>query len=95
MVAIYLVGSFGGLVVRRQARSRRVPSSKPDSTEDLSCIWSVPRYVIRRRSSILPLVWCGSLERGCQPRCRPRHLTAVQNYDIRRKIALVLLKMGR
>ncbi|GBM87360.1 hypothetical protein AVEN_112787-1 [Araneus ventricosus] len=27
--------------------------------------------------------WCrGSLERGCQLRCRPRHLTEVQNYEL-------------
>ncbi|GBM29959.1 hypothetical protein AVEN_167437-1 [Araneus ventricosus] len=40
------------------------------------------------------LVWCGSLERGCQLRCYPRHLTTVQNYEVRPKIALVLLQNG-
>ncbi|GBL87641.1 hypothetical protein AVEN_165239-1 [Araneus ventricosus] len=34
----------------------------------------------------------GSLERGCQLRCRSRHLTAVQNDEVRPKIALVLLQ---
>ncbi|GBN93017.1 hypothetical protein AVEN_141470-1 [Araneus ventricosus] len=32
--------------------------------------------------------WPG-LEKGCQLRCRPRHLTAVQNDDVLPKIALV------
>ncbi|GBM42452.1 hypothetical protein AVEN_139887-1 [Araneus ventricosus] len=27
---------------------------------------------------------------GCELRCRPRHLTVVQNYEVREKIALVL-----
>ncbi|GBL92637.1 hypothetical protein AVEN_123807-1 [Araneus ventricosus] len=31
--------------------------------------------------NVLPLVWRGSLERECQLRRRPRHLTAVQNYE--------------
>ncbi|GBL78703.1 Jerky -like [Araneus ventricosus] len=35
-------------------------------------------------------VWRG----GCQLRCRPRHLTEVQNYEVRPKIALVLLQNG-
>ncbi|GFV93560.1 uncharacterized protein TNCV_1988721 [Trichonephila clavipes] len=31
--------------------------------------------------------WCGVVvrERGCQLRCRPRHLTMVQNYVVRRQ----------
>ncbi|GFX45536.1 uncharacterized protein TNCV_2740731 [Trichonephila clavipes] len=31
--------------------------------------------------------WCGEVVRrgGCQLRCRPRHLTMVQNYEIRRQ----------
>ncbi|GFV30727.1 uncharacterized protein TNCV_951481 [Trichonephila clavipes] len=30
--------------------------------------------------------WCGvGVERGCQLRCRPRHLTMVQNYVVRRQ----------
>ncbi|GBM43124.1 hypothetical protein AVEN_148693-1 [Araneus ventricosus] len=40
------------------------------------------------------VVVSGSLERGCQLRCRPRHLTEVQNYEVRPKIALVLLQNG-
>ncbi|GFW27517.1 uncharacterized protein TNCV_163571 [Trichonephila clavipes] len=31
--------------------------------------------------------WCGVVvrRRGCQPRCRPRHWTMVQNYAVRRQ----------
>ncbi|GFX62688.1 hypothetical protein TNCV_4868481 [Trichonephila clavipes] len=39
-------------------------------------------------SNVLPLVWCGSwvVERkGFQLRCRPRHLTMVQNNGVRRQ----------
>ncbi|GBM09026.1 hypothetical protein AVEN_229057-1 [Araneus ventricosus] len=54
----------GGLVVRCRLRCWRVPGSKPDSTEDPSCIGPVACSIICRRSNVLPLVWCGSLERG-------------------------------
>ncbi|GBN70834.1 hypothetical protein AVEN_107868-1 [Araneus ventricosus] len=40
----------------------------------------------------LPVVWCGSSKRGWQLRCRSRHMIAVQNYESRPKIALVLLQ---
>ncbi|GBM95697.1 hypothetical protein AVEN_93186-1 [Araneus ventricosus] len=42
----------------------------------------------------LPLVWCGSLERGCQLRCCPLHLTATENYEVRPKISLAVLQNG-
>ncbi|GBN55075.1 hypothetical protein AVEN_55420-1 [Araneus ventricosus] len=42
--------------------------------------------------NVLPLVWRRSLERGCHVRCRPHHLTMVQNGEVRPKIALVLLQ---
>ncbi|GBO28066.1 hypothetical protein AVEN_37790-1, partial [Araneus ventricosus] len=40
--------------------------------------------------------WCGAETwRGrCELRCRPRHLTVVQNCDARPKITLVLLQNG-
>ncbi|GFX26983.1 uncharacterized protein TNCV_1841551 [Trichonephila clavipes] len=53
---------------------------------------STTKYQLRRAamyiksiesSTALPLVWCGSWERGCQLRCRPRYLTMVQNYMVR------------
>ncbi|GBN65264.1 hypothetical protein AVEN_200996-1 [Araneus ventricosus] len=53
---------------------------------------SVARYIIGDRSNVLPLVWCGSLERECQLRCR--HLTTVQNDEIHPKIARALLQKG-
>ncbi|GBN29884.1 hypothetical protein AVEN_178989-1 [Araneus ventricosus] len=85
----------GGLVGRARLRGRRVPGSKPDSTEDPPCIGPVEREIIRRGPNVLPLVWFGSLERGCQLRCRPRHLTEIQNDEVRPKIALVLLQNGK
>ncbi|GBN67162.1 hypothetical protein AVEN_217568-1 [Araneus ventricosus] len=71
-----------------------VPGSKPDSTEDPSCMGPVASQVIRRRSSVLPLVWCGRLERGAL-RCRPRHMIEVQNDEVRRKEPLCCLEMER
>ncbi|GBO06062.1 hypothetical protein AVEN_100293-1, partial [Araneus ventricosus] len=41
---------------------------------------------------VLPLVWCGNLERVCQLRCDPRYLPGVQNYEISLKIALAASK---
>ncbi|GBM11021.1 hypothetical protein AVEN_241841-1 [Araneus ventricosus] len=34
----------------------RVPGSKPDSTEDLSCIGPAARQIVRRGPNVLPLV---------------------------------------
>ncbi|GBM96905.1 hypothetical protein AVEN_99098-1 [Araneus ventricosus] len=51
---------------------------------------------IRRESNALPLVgWRRKLGGGCQLSCGPRHLTVAQIYEIRPKIALVLLQKGR
>ncbi|GFW30481.1 hypothetical protein TNCV_454191 [Trichonephila clavipes] len=38
-----------------------------------------------KSSNVLPLMWCGSWKRGCQLRCRPRHLISVQNYEVHRQ----------
>ncbi|GFX18356.1 uncharacterized protein TNCV_4306571 [Trichonephila clavipes] len=35
-----------------------------------------------KSSNVLPLVWY-CMRRGCQLRCGPRHLTMVQNYEVR------------
>ncbi|GBN90589.1 hypothetical protein AVEN_180277-1 [Araneus ventricosus] len=84
--------SVGGvLVVRSRPRGERIPGSKPDSTEEPQC----KRVWLKLNPSgpnVLPLVWCGSLERGCKLRCRPRHLTTVQNYEVCPKIPLVLIQ---
>ncbi|GBO16176.1 hypothetical protein AVEN_214748-1 [Araneus ventricosus] len=85
-----------GLVVRFRLRVRRFPSSNPYSRR--ICGTENPPYIsepvatqIRfRGSNVLSPLWCGSLERGCQLRCRPRHLIAVQNYEVRLKIVVVL-----
>ncbi|GBL74700.1 hypothetical protein AVEN_243582-1 [Araneus ventricosus] len=89
-----IVTGGGGLVVRCRLWGWSIPGSKPDSTEQPPCTGPLARQIIRRESNVLSLVWCGSLERWCQLRCRPRHLTVVQNYDVRPKIALVLLQSG-
>ncbi|GBM28137.1 hypothetical protein AVEN_224194-1 [Araneus ventricosus] len=84
----------GGLVVRSRPWGRRAPGSRPDSTEDPPCMGPAARYIIR--SGQTSSRWCGVEVRrgGCQLRCRPRHLTEVQNYEVRPKIALVLLQNG-
>ncbi|GBM78526.1 hypothetical protein AVEN_260452-1 [Araneus ventricosus] len=81
----------GSLVVRSRLWGRRAPGSKPDSTEDPPCIEPVARYIIR--SCQTPSRWCGvEVWRGRgQLRCRPRHLTAVQNDEVCPKTAPVLL----
>ncbi|GBM94100.1 hypothetical protein AVEN_141426-1 [Araneus ventricosus] len=76
------------------AMDRRVAGSTPDSTEDPSCIGPIACKIIRRTPNVLPLVWCGILKRGCHLRCRPVHLTEVQNYKVCHNIALVLLQNG-
>ncbi|GBL87933.1 hypothetical protein AVEN_192093-1 [Araneus ventricosus] len=81
-----VVWGRGCLMVRSRPRGRRVPGSKPVSTEEQPCTLNTSG------PNVLPLVRCGSLERGCQLRCRPRHLTTFQNDEIRPKIALVFLQ---
>ncbi|GBN64508.1 hypothetical protein AVEN_114426-1 [Araneus ventricosus] len=84
----------GGLVVRFRLWGRRVPGPRPDSTEDPPCMGPAARQIIR--SGQTSSRWCGVevWRGGCQLRCRPRHLTEVQNYEVRPKIALVLLQNG-
>ncbi|GBO23698.1 hypothetical protein AVEN_82557-1 [Araneus ventricosus] len=45
-----------------------------------------------RLPNVLPLVWCGRLQRECQPRRRSRHPITAQNCEIRPKIALTFLQ---
>ncbi|GBM62608.1 hypothetical protein AVEN_187021-1 [Araneus ventricosus] len=81
----------GGLVVRSRLWGRRAPGSKPHPTEDPPCMGPVTRQIIcsGQKSSR----WCGmeAWSGGCQFRCRPRHLTVVQYYEVR---PLVLLQNG-
>ncbi|GBL80937.1 hypothetical protein AVEN_190707-1, partial [Araneus ventricosus] len=52
--------------------SSKVSALRPeDSTEVSSCIGLVARYNIRRVSRAFSMVWCGSLERACQPSRSP------------------------
>ncbi|GBM26288.1 hypothetical protein AVEN_66526-1 [Araneus ventricosus] len=84
----------GVLVVKSRLWGRRVPGSRPHSTEDPPCMGSVARQIVR--SGQTSSRWCGveAWRGGCQTRCRPRQLTVVQNYEVRPKIALVLLQSG-
>ncbi|GBN22829.1 hypothetical protein AVEN_127775-1 [Araneus ventricosus] len=52
-----------GLEERCLLWSRKVPGSKPKSTENPSCIGPDARKIIRREPNVLPLTWHGSLER--------------------------------
>ncbi|GBO35882.1 Dynamin-1, partial [Araneus ventricosus] len=67
-----ILNGLSGIAIRFQFRGRRAPGSKPDSPEDLPCLMS-PR-------------WCDvEAWRGYQLRCRPCHLTTVQNDNVRPK----------
>ncbi|GBO34197.1 hypothetical protein AVEN_57726-1, partial [Araneus ventricosus] len=61
----YAFEDLGGLVVKSRPRSWRVPGSKPDSTEKLTCkrAWC---SLNSSRPNLHPLVWWGSLKRGAQ-----------------------------
>ncbi|GFW60351.1 hypothetical protein TNCV_1844311 [Trichonephila clavipes] len=54
----------------------------PSTAEDSPCRGSMHVKSVES-SSVLPLVWCGSSERG-QLKCSPRHLTKAQNYEAHR-----------
>ncbi|GBN12615.1 hypothetical protein AVEN_12503-1 [Araneus ventricosus] len=73
----------GGLAVRSRPRDRWIAGPKPDSTEDPPCMGPVARQIIR--SGQTPSHWCGAeaWREGRQLRRHPRHLTAVQNYEVR------------
>ncbi|GBM11210.1 hypothetical protein AVEN_133937-1 [Araneus ventricosus] len=53
----------GRLALRCRLGDRSAPGSKPDSTENTSCIGRVARQIVCRVSNVLPLLWCDSLER--------------------------------
>ncbi|GBM14197.1 hypothetical protein AVEN_61010-1 [Araneus ventricosus] len=54
----------------------------------------VASQIVAKGAKRLPPERCGILKRGCQLRCHPSHLTAFQNYDVRPKIAILLLQNG-
>ncbi|GBO22527.1 hypothetical protein AVEN_188117-1 [Araneus ventricosus] len=67
----------GGLVARSRPPDRRVAGSNPDSTEDPPCMGPAAPQIIR--SGQTSSHWCGAEIW----RCRPRHLTVAQNYEVR------------
>ncbi|GBM16187.1 hypothetical protein AVEN_126452-1 [Araneus ventricosus] len=68
----------------------RVPDSKPDSIEDPLCTWACCTLNNTWGVKCPPVgvVWTFG-EEGCHLRCRPLHLTAVQNDKVVPKTALV------
>ncbi|GBL79469.1 hypothetical protein AVEN_253417-1, partial [Araneus ventricosus] len=50
-----------GLAIRSQFRDWRAPGSKPDSIEDSQYMCTLNHS---QGANVLPLVWCGSFERG-------------------------------
>ncbi|GBM82708.1 hypothetical protein AVEN_107737-1 [Araneus ventricosus] len=74
----------GGFRAESRLRSWSVTGSRPEPIENPPCI-RAGRSIGQGRN-VRPLVWRGG--------CRPRHLTAVQNYEVRSNIALVLLQNG-
>ncbi|GFY16398.1 hypothetical protein TNCV_2350411 [Trichonephila clavipes] len=54
------------------------PSTTKDPPCREQCTLNLPRTQTSSR-------WCGSRRGGCQLRCRPRHLTMVQNDEVHRQ----------
>ncbi|GFU07581.1 uncharacterized protein TNCV_2225541 [Trichonephila clavipes] len=71
-------------VIKVSDRGRHVMSSSPSTTKDPSR--PVQRCTLNLSKAETSSRWCGVVvRRGCQLRCRPRHLTVVQNYVVRRQ----------
>ncbi|GFY17161.1 uncharacterized protein TNCV_1089371 [Trichonephila clavipes] len=87
-----LSSKFNSATVAWWSRHRivacRVTSSSPlppkTHREGQRCVLNLSRAETSSR-------WCGVVVKrgGCQLRCRPRHLTMVQNYVVRRQKVLV------
>ncbi|GBM28916.1 hypothetical protein AVEN_265297-1 [Araneus ventricosus] len=80
--------AFVALVVRSSLWGRRVLGSRPGSRR--SAVYGA-RYAKPYAVAKHPRE-CGCWRLGGQLRRRPRHLTEAQNYEVRPKIALVLLQ---
>ncbi|GFT89517.1 uncharacterized protein TNCV_4387731 [Trichonephila clavipes] len=78
------LGGCGSPVVKVSNHGRPVMSSSPVPLKTRRvgqrCTLNLSRAETSSR-------WCGVVVRrgGCQFRCRPRHLTMVQNYVVRRQ----------
>ncbi|GFW75184.1 uncharacterized protein TNCV_448891 [Trichonephila clavipes] len=57
---------------------------EPSTTKDPPCRGAKPVKSVES-SHILPLRYAVVRRGGCQIRCRPRHLTTVQNYEVDRQ----------
>ncbi|GFW54536.1 uncharacterized protein TNCV_2232101 [Trichonephila clavipes] len=84
LVLLQSAGGCGSLVVKVSNHGRHVMSSIPVPLKTRRvgqrCTLNLSRAETSSR-------WCGVVVRrgGCQLRCRPRHLTMVQNYVVRRQ----------
>ncbi|GBM03599.1 hypothetical protein AVEN_229195-1 [Araneus ventricosus] len=80
LVDLNLLGrDCDSLVVGSRPRETRVLASEQDSTEEPSCkrVWCT---LNPSGPNVLPLVW--KFGEGCQLGCRPRHLSAIQKYEV-------------
>ncbi|GFV14751.1 uncharacterized protein TNCV_3959611 [Trichonephila clavipes] len=75
---------YGSPVVKVSNHGRHVMSSIP---VPLKTRRVGQRYTLNLSRAETSSRWCGVVVRrgGCQLRCRPRHLTMVQNYVVRRQ----------
>ncbi|GBO15069.1 hypothetical protein AVEN_31490-1 [Araneus ventricosus] len=80
----------GGQVERCRPRTRKVPNPIPLNIRLVLGLLQVRSY-IGGQMPFAGVIW--KFGEG-RLRCRPRHMIAVQNYNVRLKIALVLLKTG-
>ncbi|GFU59355.1 uncharacterized protein TNCV_4198731 [Trichonephila clavipes] len=74
----------GSEVVKVSDHGWRVMSSSPVLLKTRRVGERCPLNLSRAQTSSR---WCGVAvrRRGCQLRCRPRHLTMAQNYEVRRQ----------
>ncbi|GFT17105.1 uncharacterized protein TNCV_4738321 [Trichonephila clavipes] len=80
----YFGGGRGSPVLKISDHGRHVMSSSP---EPLKTHRVGQRCTLNLSRAETSSCWCGVVVRrgGCQLRCRPRHLTMVQNYVVRRQ----------
>ncbi|GBM57579.1 hypothetical protein AVEN_85446-1 [Araneus ventricosus] len=89
----FTFGNHGVLVVRSRFRGRRVPGSKPDSTEDPSCMWAC--CVINHTQGVKRTSrWRGAedLRRGMPAQMSSSSSNGGSKCEVGPKIALELLQ---
>ncbi|GBN39313.1 hypothetical protein AVEN_38436-1 [Araneus ventricosus] len=92
------------MLLRPRWPSGKLSASEPkgsrletDLIEDPSFIGRVAGYIIRKGPNDLQLLWCGSLEKRVTDQAQsssPQLAPITSNYEVRPKIALVLLQNG-